>query len=346
MTDPTSASDPAQASEPTLFFVVGRGRSGTTLLAHMLGGHPAIAVAPEGFFVANLEAKYGASAWDEPRITDFCRDLLRERRMASWHLPLPALRARLRALGVDASYRQVCEAVYLSYAQDRLGKRTVRALGDKNPHYALLIPRLRRRFPRARFIHVVRDPRDNVASYKQVPFDLRETHALAQRWRLYNELILSAARAAPGHFARVRYEDLVREPQSTMLQLCAFLGVSYDPAVLHLAERQTPGFYGLGQAWHARLQGPLDSARVGVFTQHLRPEEVAAVEHICAPLLQRLGYDPRAAAASPSSLGVAARAGVGLGTASVWAERVVFAMLPASLRIGLINAYRKATGRA
>ena len=51
-----------------ILFIVGRGRSGTTLLARMLTHHPLIAVAPEGFFAMNLERKYRAGPWNERRI--------------------------------------------------------------------------------------------------------------------------------------------------------------------------------------------------------------------------------------------------------------------------------------
>ena len=44
-------------SSPAIFFILGRGRSGTTLLSRMLSANPKIAVAPEGFFLMNLRDK-------------------------------------------------------------------------------------------------------------------------------------------------------------------------------------------------------------------------------------------------------------------------------------------------
>lgn len=333
----------ASAPPPQLFFIVGRGRSGTTLLSRMLSSHPALAVAAEGFFVANLEARYGRGRWDEARIERFCRDLVAERRMARWELPLPALRHRLRALGPGVDYATVCATVYRSYAEDCAGKVHVRAVGDKNPHYALLLPRLLRRFPQARFIHVVRDPRDNVLSYRDVPFDLSETHALAERWRAYNDRILSAAASAPHRFLRVHYEGLLQAPEATLTAACRFLDLPYDEAMLRFFERPMAGFYGAGNPWHRRLQTPLDSTQLGRFRGRLTGAEVAAIEHICGPTLIRLGYAP--AGPTAPALSLHQRALRRVGWASVWAEEQVFATLPMGVRVGLINAYRKATGR-
>ena len=86
-----------------IFFIVGRGRSGTTLLSRMFAKHPQIAVAPEGFFAMSLERRYGSGAWDASRIDAFGRDLLLENRMRTWKLDVGRLRGVLmeRAATLD-----------------------------------------------------------------------------------------------------------------------------------------------------------------------------------------------------------------------------------------------------
>jgi Sulfotransferase family len=135
-----------------IFFIVGRGRSGTTLLARMLTRHPQLAVAPEGFFAMSLYQKYRSGPWDTKRIEAFCRDLLREQRMRRWGLDMEWLYTRLAEREGRLDYQQVCLEVYTAYAESVLGRRAPAWVGDKNPHYALLIPRIDRLFPQARYV--------------------------------------------------------------------------------------------------------------------------------------------------------------------------------------------------
>jgi len=65
-----------------MFFIVGRGRSGTTLLRLLLDTHPKISVAPEAQFIMNLYGKYaGVTEWDDDRILAFYNDLWLEKRL-------------------------------------------------------------------------------------------------------------------------------------------------------------------------------------------------------------------------------------------------------------------------
>jgi len=235
-----------------MFFILGRGRSGTTLLSRMLGMHDNIVVAPEGFFAMNLWRRYGRKPFTEAQVDDFCRDLLRENRMQTWNLDTTDVAIRLRsalsAMHGAVSYSRACELVYESYAHVTLGKVSARLFGDKNPHYALLVERLLKTFPHARFLHMVRDPRDNILSYKSVPFDVNDSRALAYRWRAYNLRLLRAQAAAPDRFLQVRFEDLLANADAELGRVCEFLGIAYEPSMLSFFEESPVDFYGQGSA--------------------------------------------------------------------------------------------------
>ena len=295
----------------------------------------------------NLRRRYGRKPFTESHISNFCRDLVLENRMKAWALDLADLEERLQQAiarhpsGLD--YGRVCELVYESYAKVVAGKTTARLFGDKNPHYALLVHQLLKVFDRARFVHVVRDPRDNVLSYKSVPFDVENTSALAYRWRAYNQHILRAQRAAPDRFLRIRYEDLLAEPEHTLQELCQFLGLSYESSMLGFFEEHPSNFYGEGSAWFGNLGRPLDTAQANKWQSQLASNEVADIEAICGQLLTTFGYS-RVAADRPLRQLLRAP-GIALGVLSVLAEQATFAALPPELRIEIINRYRKQSGR-
>jgi hypothetical protein len=327
--------------EPQVFFVVGRGRSGTTLLGRMLARHPAMDVAPEGFFIMNLLGRYGRGPWDRARIESFCRDLVLENRMRTWNLDVDRLQRRLEDRLPDLDFRGACHAVYGSYAGDTRGRTGVRMVGDKNPHYALFAGRLAREFPGARFVHITRDPRDNVQSYRKVPFDVNDVAALADRWCRYNRSVMAVARQHPDRFHRVAYEDLVSGPEAVLEGICQFLGLDFDPAMLSFHEDRPEGFYGEGSPWFEKLSGPLDAGQARKWESEMSEADIATVEAVAGSLMDELGYARSGRGRPP--LGWRARSLFGWST--VVAERVLFGVVPANWRSWVINAHRARSGR-
>lgn len=325
-----------------VFFIVGRGRSGTTLLSRMLLKHPDVVVAPEGFFAMSLERRYGRGPWDERRVEAFCRDVLLENRMRTWKLDLVHLREVLLARPAALDYAEVCRLVYAAYAE-RLGRADARWVGDKNPHYALLTSRIAARFPRSRFVHIVRDPRDNICSYRTVPFDVGNVGALAYRWRRYNEEILATSREHPERFLRLRYEDLLADTSRELGRICAFLGVEFTDTMLSFHEADQGEFYGERSRWFADLRKPLDPGRAERWRSDLPEASVRLAEAVCGPLARELGYAIDGPAGAPHP--VHAALGQVFGWGSVLAEKFVFDALPVQLRSQLINGYRRTSGR-
>jgi hypothetical protein len=310
----------------------------------MLDRHPQLCVAPEGFFVMNLQHEYRAGSWDDRRIDAFCRDLLEENRMKTWRLDLERLRRRLQERRATLTYADVCSEVYASYAEDTLGRPAPKWVGDKNPHYALLVDRIERLFPRARFVHITRDYRDNILSYRDVPFDLKDPAALAARWKAYNQAILRASRRVPERFLWLRFEELLTHPEHELGRICNFLQVPFDPALLSFHEADDAEFYGKDRPWFQNLRKPVDASQASKWQAGLSPEAVRDAETICGPFAEVFGYQPTTTG-QPARLRLSARLGAFYGYCSVKAERLLFGMAPVRLRTGFINAYRRFTGR-
>ena len=317
-----------------MFFLVGRGRSGTTLLKSILDAHPSLSVAPEGLFVMNLHRSYRRRAWTANRIRRFSHHLFLERRLRRWSIDPEGLEQRLLAID-EPTFARLCAEVYELHA-DRTGKVPGRLLGDKNPPYALFVAELREVFPRARFVHVVRDYRDNVASYLNVPFDVKSPAALAHRWVHYNAAVLDAAAETPDAFHRVRFEDLVSAPVATLESLCTFLGVGMHPEMLRTYESAG----GHGAEWHRNIGKPIDARLAGQWREKLTPGQVSALDRICQPFAATLGYEPAEPIVAKGSR-VSTGAAIGWGVTAL--ERQVF-KLPVSVQALLINTYRRLTG--
>ena len=141
------------------------------------------------------------------------RHVIDEARTASWSLA----RAVLETTG---------KQVFVDSARDH-----------QRPRYLLGTPGLD-----VKVIHLVRDPRGNVASImKHTGVPVR---AAAKQWSHYNREADRTRRFFPtGSWMRVRYEDLCRQPQTTLDEVAAFIGVEPVPLadLLRSSERHVIG---------------------------------------------------------------------------------------------------------
>src|SRR3954447_7329220 len=84
---------------------------------------------------------------------------------------------------------------------------------------------LRRLFPDAQFVNVVRDRRDTTASLKRMAWYPHGTESAMSLWSLAADCAVHDGRALPADaWHEVVYERLVAEPESELRRLCEFLG--------------------------------------------------------------------------------------------------------------------------
>ena len=123
---------------------------------------------------------------------------------------------------------------------------------DSTPHSLLHMGELGRIFPRARFVHVVRDGRSVVSSLTkrdwldpatgQKVWCCQDVQSAAKYWSHVVSAVREQAALVPGRYLEVCYEDLMESPQVVLEQVIAFLGESWDPAMLDVKvpARETP----------------------------------------------------------------------------------------------------------
>ena len=110
-------------------------------------------------------------------------------------------------------------------------------MGAEAPRLVRHWQRLAGLFPDARFIHLVRDPRAVAASLRSSAAHRSHALAAARRWRLDTGFGLAMEGMLGSRALRVHYEDLVRKPEPTVRQVCAFLDLAFDAKMLRPAVR-------------------------------------------------------------------------------------------------------------
>ncbi|MGH2722672.1 MAG: sulfotransferase family protein [Actinomycetota bacterium] len=267
---------------PSFVFIVGRGRSGSTLLQAMLDAHPDMAIPPETHLVAVLGRRRSTyerrSGFDLDR---FLKDVTEHWGFPALGISPEELAEAVRGAGSTAD---ALRAAFSTYAR-RWGKGR---FGDKTPINVLHMPLIAGLFPEARFVHIIRDGRDVALSYR----DRRGVGLVEAAYRWRRDVRVGrrdGARLGPGRYREVRYEALVRDPEGVVRDLCPFLELSFDPRMLRpqeVAERVIPSSM---RAWHPHLaQPPTEGLRS--WQRQMPDGEVALFEAIAGDLLDELGY--------------------------------------------------------
>ena len=285
-------------------FVVGVGRSGTTLLRMMLDAHPQLAIPPETHFLNPFIQASGRLRFN-PRLATKAIVGDERRRWNDFGLAEDELRERFDAIK-PFNTTDALRAFYQLYASKHGKPRW----GDKTPDYIRKMKKIQKSLPEARFIHVIRDGRDaglsqnaRIAKRGKDPVPARE---MARRWR--KRIIKSRIDAEEvEHYIEVRYEDLIADTEGVLRRVCEHVELDYDPAMLRYHERAEERLQEMAGALpakkgrperaagervaaHAMTTKPPDPERLQVWKTEMTEAENAEFEEAAGYLLDELGY--------------------------------------------------------
>ncbi len=280
-------------------FIVGCGRSGTTLLRLMLDAHPEVAIPPETNFLSSVGTLRGRDealrnalfqhivqheTWPDFGLCseDFCRQL-----------------ADVRPFTISDGLR----CFYEAYAA-KFGKRR---WGDKTPPYCDHLRKIHRLLPEARFLHLIRDRRDVAMSMRGMlwsPGD--DVESLARYWCQAVTAARQPAKRCP-HYLEVRYEQLVLNLSETLRAVCDFLQLEFstemeryhanarerlDEVESRLNAQGTVVVTKTQRLQHHRLTSqPPQASRIGRWKSEMTSDEQVRFVNVAGPLLAELGYE-------------------------------------------------------
>lgn len=283
---------------PTPVFILGSGRSGTTITASLLSQLPGVQISKEtGYIAQNITLLKDISK------PDALSRLVIE--VNSW---LEREHWKHRA-SVDG-FRDFCQryqffgsAAFIHYVwqlDSKVPWHELSFIGDNTPLYVMAIPVIQEILPDARFIHMIRDPRDVVCSTCKMRFGADDIVVAAMEWHmsigcwLMAERIISADRRI-----ECRYEDLCTKPEQTMACLAKFLNRTEADAAaalaLHATDGSKPstGFELVAiVSHHKRLTEPVSPSRVGRYKSEFTAAQIQAIEEIAQYGMFAYGYEP------------------------------------------------------
>ena len=286
------------ASDRDPFFVVYRRRSGSTFLSNLLCGSAAIGIAPESRFLERLwRWSKGAPIRSEAELAhalDTC--IYHEPRFAAWGIGRDEAWAQL-APRLPITISDLARWFIDAYCDRTFPESTIRGM-KKGGWYATHIDVLRKLFPEARFVMLLRDGRAVFASCKQARygssgkvFETRPANE-AYAWR---QVVKSfEQQQGRDRTILIRYEDLVSDPRRSLKPLLTFLRAPTDDASLDAMLRPGSRFQFDSSSAHLHVnvdQAPLRE-RIDAWRTELAPLEVEEFELVAGGALARHGYPP------------------------------------------------------
>ena len=262
-------------SDEAPIFVGGCGRSGTTLFREILNRHPRIFCGPETsmfglpFLPSNIAPYWGLDK------KELQKDVINHKNLVSF-----------------------AEAFFQKHAKAAGKERWA----DKTPNNIRAIEKILTWFPKAKFIHILRDGRDVVCSLRHHPKEKFVKNVLvplqtnnpisfcATRW-LRDTMKGFAFRSHP-RYLEVRYENLVFKPDAEIRRVCSFIEEEYTPNMLQPEESNS----NVGVLKDGRLinnhnaSNEISSKSVGRWRRDLNISEQKQFNDIAGELLITSGY--------------------------------------------------------
>lgn len=247
----TTASTPNSAAASAPFFILGCVRSGTTMLRNILRLHPNLACPEETHYFR----------WGEPFAGPIFTHTTTQGAVLKKHREIDGItddefKGMLEA---STSRADLCERYMRRYIQVK--KPQARRWFDKTPQNAYGAAMIACEFPQARFVHIVRDPVDVVASLRiGKVIKLPNLVAACAYWNEAAENLYVLRRAFPDRVLDIRYDAFTVDPMAGVKRVLDFVGEPYEPAVFRSVDTKT-----------------VRHEQSGVLT----PAEVAQVRQLC-----------------------------------------------------------------
>lgn len=276
MLDTPNQTHPIQSPDDAPIFIIGTGRSGTTLLRQMLNAHPRIHITHEASFYSyarHAPAHTTATEWLERYFETYSfawmrLDPQRVRRSLPRTLPMER---------VSEAYR-----VLMREKAALLGKPRY---GEKNPLDTHNLAQILQDYKDPRIVFITRDPRPTVLSFNRMPFGTSSM--------LLNTLLCRTqfdhVKPYLDRMLEIRLEDLTADPRTTLAGVLRYIGEPWDDAVLdHVHNSRTDDVPPL--PWFVGATREQPSRETSSGRDAADPAWIRIIEDLNRGTMERYGY--------------------------------------------------------
>ncbi len=294
----------AQQGDNSPILIVGYMHSGTTLLQQILGRHPDLFISGgETRFFMNLSttARIYPDLDDDQTLRGYLEYLLKViftgYADVNFTSDVDYTPVRLQDYGIskadlddlfqEAQANRSHTALYaitFDYLARKQGKK--RWL-DKLPGYVSQVERMMKVLPDSQIIELIRDPRDILASKKRRAASRGSYDPIwdSLAWKTAVRAGAEAQQKAPARYLRLRYEDLVSNPEEAARKVCTFLDMQFSVEMLSVGWINSTTVQGQQSA------SQIGTAAIGKWRRILPAAHAAACQRVTKNELQINNYD-------------------------------------------------------
>lgn len=266
-------------------FIVGMPRSGTKLLRDLLNRHSKIGIPKaESHFIPYFYDKYKNKDFSNPNnIKLIYLDLIKTN-FYSFLNSRENIFLEYEKFYDNAKGKDITEIIkfVLFYFADNIPLKKIFIWGDKTPGYIRHTKLLKSLYPDAKFIHIIRDPRDYCYSIKRVW--KKSIKRAAYRYKTEIFKISEDVALFKGDYYEVFYENLISNPLYEMEMIAQFLEIPYEESMIELSK--APENYG-----DTKGQTRIISTNKNKYMNYFSKKQVELIESYCFDIFDILPYE-------------------------------------------------------
>jgi hypothetical protein len=282
-----------------VIFIVGVGRSGTSLAQSMLATNPKISYLPETAFIRRyvfreklqkISVKAGFAGVKE--------HLENDKTLSRLNIPVHELlyRSSEKRILLDVTlYRSILDVYSYENAQ---------YVGDKDPRLIEFFPLVRAVTFNSYMLHVIRDPRDVLASKKKAAWS-KQSHVFKHVFAGRVQIKIGCRQGPKVYGARyyeLLYEDLITQPETSLKDICESIGIPFYSDMLSFGKAAEALVSDEEMGWKKETLGPLLVDNHQKWKEELTNREIKLTELCSAEAMNKGGYEYASDAASLSIL--------------------------------------------
>src|SRR5919199_819613 len=244
-------------------FLVGAPRSGTTILQSLLAAHPEVISFPESKFFHYL--LYDQFAGKLPsRMEAFFKDEIKRPELLK---------------DFDDSQTVETKASWFVGVLDGLAAEQNKSIWlEKTPEHMYFIDDIERFLPDAKFIHILRNGMDTIASMYEATKSFNElwgagwdlNHCIG-RWE--HAMLTSHKYVNKSNHILVKYEELLDEKTKILREICKFMGIEYDDQMLVNYQEKAANL-SLNLPWHKGIERDIKTSNVHKYHKIFNRNEI------------------------------------------------------------------------
>lgn len=265
-----------------VIFLTGVGRSGTTMLQSMLHSHSKINFSVETHFIKRYVVPF----------------LLTKEKVKGGTLQDDKFIQRLSS----QKQEQICSKDFTSI--EDLNQAFLKILepedgvadsflGDKDTEHVRYFPHIKEFMDDAYMIHIVRDPRDVVASRLKTEWGAKRS--LEFHMAEYQYYLKKVRKEGPAlfdeRFYELKYEDLLDNPEQVLTKLLSILNLTYEPSMLEFYKTGNDLVSADEKKWKGNVSKPLDKSNSGKWRASLSENDAATLQHGLEDFFDEMDYD-------------------------------------------------------